>query len=86
MGQIARNWGANVIEWGNSHTFANVYAVKLIEACWVCDKSKDQQAEYLPILCSKCFHECRIKGVSEATEEIVLLNYLYNNSYLDSLP
>ena len=36
VGRLAWNRGANVIEWANSKTVANVHNVKLIEAYWVC--------------------------------------------------
>ena len=67
---------ANVIEWVSSDTVANVHNVELIEACWVYGKFRDKRAENLPMLCSECFHKCKIKGFSDPTEDIVLLEYL----------
>ena len=85
MGRLARKLGADIIEWANSDTIANVDNVELIEACWVCGKFRDEPAESLPMLCSECFHELRIKGFSDPTEDIALLNFLYNHSHLDWL-
>ena len=82
---LARKQGADVIEWANSDTIANVHNVELIEACWVCGRCRDEHAKNLPLLCSKCFHMCKIKGFSYPTEGIALLNYLYDHSFLDWL-
>ena len=82
---LAWKQGAYVIEWANSNAVANVYSVELIEPCWLCGKSRDEDAENLPMLCSERFHECRIKGFSDPTEDIVLLNYLYDHPHLDWL-
>ena len=55
MGRLAWNWGADVVEWANLDTVANVQNIELIEACWVCGKFRDEQAENLLMLCSECF-------------------------------
>ena len=81
MRQLAWNQGSDVIECINFSTIANVYTVELIEVYWVCRKFKDELAGNLPILYSECFHECKIKGFSDPTEDIALLNYLYNERF-----
>ena len=54
--------GIDVIKRGNSDTVVNVRNVKLIEACRVCRKFRNEQAQNMPMLCSKCFHKCKLKG------------------------
>ena len=66
----AQKMGTDAIEWANSDTVANVYNVEQIEVYLVLRKFRDEQAENLPMLCSECFHEWKIKGFSHPTEDI----------------
>ena len=67
---------------GLTQTLLLMYIMsKLIEACWVCGKFRDEHAESLPMLCSECFHECRIKGFSDPTEDIVTQLFIQSLSF-----
>ena len=85
IGPLARNQGANTIEWTNSDSIANVHIVELIKDCWVCGIFRDKWADNSPMLYLEWFDGCRIKESSDWTADTALVIYLYNHSYLDWL-